>query len=117
MKNLKRSPWAWIPRCTSPRVAVRGGDDHFGNPVQADGVSIPISRCTPVGFTALGSPKPFWVVLVDLLKTKRWWIVTMQLLLGARFAGIAFTIPLVLFDHAGFFLADGVRTRRRMTLP
>jgi len=38
--------------------------------------------------------KPFWSPFVDLLKTKRWWIVTMQLLIGAGFAGIAFTVPL-----------------------
>lgn len=37
--------------------------------------------------------KPFWSPFVDLLKTKRWWIVSMQLLIGAGFAGIAFFIP------------------------
>lgn len=37
--------------------------------------------------------KPLWSPFVDLLKTKRWWIVSMQLLLGAGLAGIAFTIP------------------------
>lgn len=38
--------------------------------------------------------KPFWSPFVDLLKTKRWWIVTMQLLMGAGMAGIAFTLPM-----------------------
>lgn len=37
--------------------------------------------------------KPFWSPFIDLLKTKRWWIVSMQLLIGAGFAGIAFFIP------------------------
>jgi PAT family beta-lactamase induction signal transducer AmpG len=37
--------------------------------------------------------KPFWSPFVDLIKTKRWWIYTMQLLTGAGLAGIAFTIP------------------------
>lgn len=37
--------------------------------------------------------KPLWSPFVDLLKTKRWWIVSMQLLIGAGLAGIAFTIP------------------------
>lgn len=37
--------------------------------------------------------KPFWSPFVDLLKTKRWWICTMQLLIGVGLAGIAFTIP------------------------
>jgi PAT family beta-lactamase induction signal transducer AmpG len=41
--------------------------------------------------------KPFWSPLVDILKTKRWWIFTMQLLVGAGFAGIAFTTPLPFF--------------------
>ena len=39
--------------------------------------------------------KPLWSPFVDLLKTKRWWIVTMQLLIGAGMAGIAFTLPMV----------------------
>ena len=37
--------------------------------------------------------KPLWSPFVDLLKTKRWWIVSMQLLIGAAFGGVAFTIP------------------------
>ncbi len=36
--------------------------------------------------------KPLWSPLLDLMKTKRWWIVIMQMLLGAAFAGVAFTI-------------------------
>ena len=36
--------------------------------------------------------KPFWSPFLDLYKTKRWWITTMQLLLGSAFAGVAFTI-------------------------
>ena len=36
--------------------------------------------------------KPFWSPLVDLVKTKRWWIWAMQLLIGAGLAGIAFTL-------------------------
>ncbi|MBQ0073077.1 MAG: MFS transporter [Prevotella sp.] len=37
--------------------------------------------------------KPLWSPFIDIVKTKRWWIVTMQLLIGAAFAGVAFTIP------------------------
>lgn len=36
--------------------------------------------------------KPLWSPFVDVIKTKRWWIVSMQLLIGAAFAGVAFTI-------------------------
>ena len=41
--------------------------------------------------------KPFWSPFVDMLKTKRWWIVTMQLLIGAGLAGVAFLIPMPFF--------------------
>lgn len=37
--------------------------------------------------------KPFWGPFIDLLKTKRWWVTSMQLLVGAGLAGIALTIP------------------------
>lgn len=37
--------------------------------------------------------KPLWSPIVDLLKTKRFWIVVMQLVIGAGLAGVAFTIP------------------------
>lgn len=37
--------------------------------------------------------KPLWSPFIDIIKTKRWWILTMQLLIGAAFGGVAFTIP------------------------
>ena len=37
--------------------------------------------------------KPLWSPFIDLIKTKRWWITTMQLLIGAAFGGVAFTLP------------------------
>ena len=37
--------------------------------------------------------KPLWSPFVDIFKTKRFWIVTMQLIIGAGFAGVALTIP------------------------
>ena len=37
--------------------------------------------------------KPFWSPLVDVLKTKRWWIVVTQVLIGGGLAGVALTIP------------------------
>ncbi len=37
--------------------------------------------------------KPFWSPLVDLLKTKRWWIIVMQLIIGVGLGGVALTIP------------------------
>lgn len=38
--------------------------------------------------------KPLWSPVVDILRTKRFWITTMQLIIGAGMAGVAFTIPL-----------------------
>ncbi len=37
--------------------------------------------------------KPLWSPVVDLFKTKRFWIIIMQLLIGAGLAGVALTIP------------------------
>jgi len=42
--------------------------------------------------------KPLWSPVVDLLRTKRFWIVAMQLIIGAGLAGVALTTPL-----PGFF--------------
>ena len=101
MKNLKRSPWAWIPTLYLaeglPYVAVMT-------------ISVILYKRMGVSKTDIALYtswlylpwviKPFWSPFVDLLKTKRWWIVTMQLLLGAGFAGIAFTIPAPFFFQA-----------------
>ncbi len=37
--------------------------------------------------------KPLWSPLVDMFRTKRFWIVTLQLLIGAALASVALTIP------------------------
>lgn len=37
--------------------------------------------------------KPLWSPVVDILKTKRFWIIIMQLVIGAGLAGVALTIP------------------------
>jgi len=44
--------------------------------------------------------KPLWSPIVDMVRTKRWWIVTLQLLIGASLAAVALTIP-----GPGFFRA------------
>ncbi|MEB8432089.1 MFS transporter [Cocleimonas sp. KMM 6892] len=38
--------------------------------------------------------KPLWSPFVDIYRTKRFWVISMQLLLGAGLAGIALTLPL-----------------------
>lgn len=101
MKESKKSPWAWIPSLYLaeglPNVAV---------------VTISVIMYKRMGISntdiALYTSwlylpwvlKFLWSPFVDLLKTKRWWIVTMQLLIGAGFAGIAFTIPVPFFFQA-----------------
>ena len=37
--------------------------------------------------------KPLWSPFIDLIKTKRYWIILTQLIIGASLAGIAFSIP------------------------
>lgn len=37
--------------------------------------------------------KPLWSPFIDIIRTKRWWIISMELLIGAAFGGVAFTIP------------------------
>lgn len=37
--------------------------------------------------------KPIWSPFIDLVKTKRWWVLLTEILLGAAFGGVAFTIP------------------------
>lgn len=36
--------------------------------------------------------KPFWSPIVELLKTKRWWILTMQFFIGAALGGLALSL-------------------------
>lgn len=37
--------------------------------------------------------KPLWSPFVDIIKTKRWWVVAMQIIMSAAFAMLAFTLP------------------------
>ncbi len=44
--------------------------------------------------------KPLWSPFIDILCTRRWWIVVMQFFIGAAMAGIAFTLPTPFFFKA-----------------
>ncbi len=48
--------------------------------------------------------KPLWSPVVDLTKTKRWWIVAMQSLIGVSLATVAFTLPTSFFFQASMAL-------------
>ena len=41
--------------------------------------------------------KPLWSPLVDQWRTKRWWILSMQVLVGASLAGVALSLPTALW--------------------
>ena len=90
----KTSPWAWIPTLYFaqglPYVAVMTVSLIMYK-------RMGISNTEIAFYTGwLNLPwviKPLWSPFVDLIKTKRWWITFMQLLIGAGLAGIAFTIP------------------------
>ena len=89
------SPWAWIPSLYLAEGL------PYGMVVIAAVVmytNLGLATDKAVFYTSLlylpWTIKPFWSPFVDILKTKRWWIFTMQLLIGTGFAGIAFTIPI-----------------------
>ena len=93
-KSKSNSPWAWIPSL------------YF-----AEGIPyVVVMTVSVIMYKRLGISntdialytswlylpwviKPFWSPLVDLFKTKRWWIIIMQLFIGAGLAGVALTIP------------------------
>lgn len=93
MKKLT-SPWAWIPTLYFaegiPYVAVMTISVILYK-------QMGLSNADITFYTSwLYLPwviKPLWSPLVDLVKTKRWWILLMQLLIGAALGGVAFTIP------------------------
>lgn len=41
--------------------------------------------------------KPLWSPFIDIIKTKRWWIIIAQLILGSGLAGIAFSLQTSLY--------------------
>ncbi len=91
-KNI--SPWLWVPTL------------YFAEGVPYFVVnSISVTMFTKMGvsngsmamFTSLlylpWVIKPLWSPFVDILRTKRWWVLTMQILLSVCFAVLAFSLP------------------------
>ncbi len=90
----KKSPWWWIPTLYFaeglPYMAVMT-------------ISAIMYKCLGIDNTALAFYtswlylpwviKPFWSPFVDIIHTKRWWVVTMQITIAIALALIAFTIP------------------------
>jgi len=89
-----RNPWSWIPTLYFaeglPNIVVMT-------------VSVILYKRLGLSNTEIGLYtswlylpwviKPFWSPWVDGIRTKRWWTITMQLLIGAGLAGVALTIP------------------------
>ena len=100
-QTKKSSPWAWIPTLYFAE----------GLPyVVAMTVAVIMYKRLGISNTDIALYtswlylpwviKPFWSPFVDLIKTKRWWIVSMQMLIGAGLAGVAFLIPMPFFFQA-----------------
>lgn len=101
MSKQSRSPWAWIPSLYFaeglPYVVVMTVAVIMYKRLDISNTDIAL-------YTSwLYLPwviKPIWSPIVDIIKSKRWWIVAMQLLIGAALAGVAFTVPTTNFFRA-----------------
>ena len=93
-QNLHAKPYAWVPSL------------YLGEALPFSAVMlISVIMFKELGLTDgqitlytgwLGLPwviKPIWSPIIDNLKTKRWWIVSMQFLMGGSLALVAFTLP------------------------
>ena len=97
-QNTKRNPWAWIPTLYLaeglPYVAVMTLSVIMYKRLGISNTDIALYT----GWLYLPWViKPFWSPFVDLMKTKRWWTLTMQWLLAFALAAIAFSIPTAFF--------------------
>ncbi|MDE6143001.1 MAG: MFS transporter [Muribaculaceae bacterium] len=97
-KSNMYSPWKWIPT-----LYVSEGLPYFA-----------VNTLTVIMYTNMGVGlaemafftgwlylpwviKPFWSPFVDIFKTKRWWVVSMQLLIGICMAAVAMALPVGAF--------------------
>jgi len=102
MENKHKSPWSWIPTLYFaeglPYVVVATA---FSTTMYK---RLGVSNTDITFFTSLlylpWVIKPFWSPFVDIIKTKRWWIITMQLLISAGLTAVAFLIPMPFFFKA-----------------
>lgn len=90
----KNNPWAWIPT-----LYFTEGLPYFAVTV----ISVIMYKRLGIDNTAIALYtswlylpwviKPFWSPFVDMLSTRRGWIITTQLIMGAALGSIAFLIP------------------------
>lgn len=98
MKDKKISPWSWIPTLYFaqglPYVAVMTISVIMYKRLGISNTDIALYT----GWLYLPWViKPLWSPFVDIIKTKRWWTLTMQWILAFALAGIAFSIPTSFF--------------------
>ena len=96
MKNTAKnvSPWVWIPT-----LYFAQGIPYFI--VNNISVMMFAKMGVPNGQMALFTSllylpwtiKPFWSPFVDIIKTKRWWTITMQALMSIAFVALTLSIP------------------------
>lgn len=92
-QKLNRSPWAWVPT-----LYFAEGIPYFV--VNVISVTmfkrLGMSNGDLAMYTSLlylpWVIKPLWSPFVDVLKTKRWWVLAMQTLITAGFAALALSI-------------------------
>lgn len=93
-KTTKRNPWLWIPSLYFaeglPYVFVMTVSVIMYKRLEISNTEIALYTSWLYLPWVL---KPLWSPIVDILKTKRYWIVVMQLVVGGALAGIAFTLP------------------------
>lgn len=91
--NKKDKPWAWVPSLYFaeglPYAVVTLVSLVF---YQQMGLSDAKITFYTSWFYLPWVIKPLWSPFLDLIKTKRWWVLSMEMLLGAAFTGVAFTI-------------------------
>lgn len=93
MKN-NNNPWWWIPT-----LYFAEGIPYFvvNNISVVMFNNMGVSKGDMAMYTSLlylpWVIKPLWSPFVDIIKTKRWWIVAMQVLMSIAFAFAAFTLP------------------------
>ena len=93
-KPADRNPWTWVPT-----LYLAEGIPY----VMAMTVSVILYKRLGISNTDIALYtswlylpwviKPLWSPVVDMFRTKRLWIIAMQLVLGASFACVALTIP------------------------
>lgn len=101
MSKKRTSPWAWIPSLYFaeglPNIIVTGLSVVMYMQMGLTDTEVGLYT----GWLQLPWViKPLWSPFVDLYKTKRWWVLSMQLLISASLAGIAFSIPTAFWFQA-----------------